>query len=541
MYSAETRARFCAAEKGLPRDCDVGWSGAACCRFAVACRTEALVFGFSLEKHVQTQHNAEAPIAEYMLIDGKRVDGPRRLAVRNPARPDDLVGTIVRGGPEHVDQAVAAAKAAQPAWAALSFVQRADLLRRALSRLKRDIDRRAATFVRENGKPLAQARGELMSVPRRQQAALEHAALLDNGRSFVAANGNTYVFNRPYGVVVSIVPWNSPDVLAFTQIVAALLAGNCVVLKPPESCPLTLSQSAQTFAEDLPPGVINVVTGLPAEIGDALTTHPDVAKIGFTGSIPSATHIMANAAKSIKGVTLELGGNDPAIVLEDAEFDAPTLSRMVNATFMMSGQVCMAIKRIYVPSKRSEEFLDRFERAVDSIVVGDGLEPSVTMGPVHTQRAQMRANSLIDDAARRGANVKPMGRIDSEATFDKGFFVRPTVVTDIDDDAPLMTEEQFCPAIPVTTYETVDEAIARANNSRFGLGGSVWGRDVVQAIKVARQVEAGQVWINTHGVLAINHLAPYGGVKQSGIGRKSGIEGIMEYIQSQTITTYEHD
>lgn len=490
---------------------------------------------------MQTQHNVEAPITEYMLIDGKRVDGPRRLEVRNPARPDELVGTIVRGDPEHVDQAVASAKAAHPAWAALSFMQRAEILRRALARLERNIDHRAAIFVRENGKPLAQARGELMSVPRRQQIALEYAAQLDRGRSFAAPNGNTYVFNRPYGVVVSIVPWNSPDVLAFTQIVAALLAGNSVVLKPPESCPLTLSQSVQIFAEDLPPGVINVVTGLPAEIGDALTTHPDVGKIGFTGSIPSATHIMANAARSIKGVTLELGGNDPAIVLDDLEFDSPTLSRLLNATFMMSGQVCMAIKRIYVPSRRSEEFLDKFERAVDSIVVGDGLEPSVTMGPVHTQKAQMRANSLIEDAARRGATVKPMGKIDNEATFDKGFFVRPTVVTDIEDDAPLMTEEQFCPAIPVTTYETVDEAVARANNSQFGLGGSVWGRDVARAIEVARQVEAGHVWVNTHGVLAINHLAPYGGVKQSGIGRKSGIEGILEYIQSQTVTTYERD
>ena len=257
-------------------------------------------------------------------------------------------------------------------------------------RLVADIDRRAAIFVRENGKPLAQARGELLSVPKRQQMALDYAAQFDAERRYAAANGQTFVLSRPYGVVVSIVPWNSPDVLAFTQIVAALLAGNCVVLKPPESCPLTLTRSVRMFAEELPPGAISVVTGLPTEIGDALTTHPDVGKIGFTGSIPSARHIMANAAQTIKGVTLELGGNDPAIILEDAEFDAPALSRMLNATFMMSGQVCMAIKRIYVPAKRSDEFLDKFGKAVDSIVVGDGLEPSVTMGPLHSQKAQIR-------------------------------------------------------------------------------------------------------------------------------------------------------
>ena len=369
--------------------------------------------------------------------------------------------------------------------------------------------------------------------------ALGYAPQFDAERKYAAANGQTYVLSRPYGVVVSIVPWNSPDVLAFTQIVAALLAGNCVVLKPPESCPLTLTRSVRMFAEEMPPGAINVVTGLPVEIGDTLTTHPDVGKIGFTGSIPSARHIMANAAQTIKGVTLELGGNDPAVILEDALLDAPALSRMLSATFMMSGQVCMAIKRIYVPTKRSEEFLDKFGKAVDSIVVGDGLEPSVTMGPLHSQKAQLRANGLVDDAARRGASVKPMGRIDSDTTFASGYFMRPTVVTNIADDAPLMAEEQFCPAIPVTTYDSLDEAIVRANTTPFGLSGSVWGQDTEKALAVARKIEAGQVWVNTHGVLAIDHLAPYGGVKQSGIGRKSGIEGILEYIQSQTITTYE--
>jgi acyl-CoA reductase-like NAD-dependent aldehyde dehydrogenase len=489
---------------------------------------------------MDTPHNTEAPIHEAMLIDGRRIDGDRRIEIRNPARPDDLVGTIVRGTPDHVDQAVAAAKNAQRAWGALSFTQRAEALRRALARLESDIDRRAAVFVRENGKPLAQARGELLSVPKRQQMALDYAPQLDAERELAAPNGRTYVVSRPYGVVVSIVPWNSPDVLAFTQIVAALLAGNCVVLKPPESCPLTLIRSVTMFAQELPPGAINVVTGLPSEIGDALTTHPDVRKIGFTGSIPSARHIMANAAQSIKGVTLELGGNDPAVVLDDADFDTATMTKMAGATFMMTGQVCMAIKRIYVPARRAAEFLAKFGEAVDSIVVGDGLEPSVTMGPLHTQQAQARANGLVDDARGRGANLRTMGKVDSEAIFSKGYFMRPTIVTDLPDDAPLMTEEQFCPAIPVAIYDDLDEAIARANQSHFGLSGSVWSRNVDRALDIARRIEAGQVWVNAHGPLAINHLAPYGGVKQSGIGRKSGIEGILDYVQSQTITTHEH-
>src|SRR5215467_1978385 len=490
---------------------------------------------------MSSQSNVEAPIHECMLIGGKYVDGPFRIEVRNPARPDELVGTIVRGSPIDVNRAVAAAKAAQPAWASCSFTERAAILAGALARLEQDIDQRAAVFVRENGKPLAEARGELISVPKRQQMALGYAAELDAGRALKAQHGRTFVVNRPYGVVVSIVPWNSPVVLAFTQIVAALLAGNCVVLKPPETCPLALIRSVTMFAEALPPGTINVVTGLPTEIGDALTTHPEVGKIGFTGSIPSARHIMANAAQTIKGVTLELGGNDPAIILDDADLGASTMKSMLGATFQMTGQVCMAIKRIYVPTKRRDEFLESFSHAAESLVVGDGLEPAVTMGPLHTRKAQLRAEGLLEDAIRRGANVANLGRIDNESTFSGGYFMRPAVVTDIPEDAPLMAEEQFCPAIPIATYDDLDDAIARANRSIYGLGGSVWSRDVERAVGIASKIEAGQVWINAHGVHAINHLAPYGGVKQSGIGRKSGIEGIREYMQSQTITTNEPD
>jgi len=488
---------------------------------------------------MSVQRNTEAPIHEPMLIAGKRVDSPARIEVRNPARPDELVGTVVRGTPEHVNAAVAAAKSAQPAWAARSFTERAAILAVGLDRLEADIDPRAAVFVRENGKPLAEARGELVGVPKRQRMALTFAPELEAGRSLAAPSGRSFVVGRPYGVVVSIVPWNSPVSLAFTQIVAALLAGNSVVLKPPETCPLALIRSVIMFADALPPGTINVVTGLPSEIGDALTTHADVGKIGFTGSIPSARHIMANAAQTIKGVTLELGGNDPAILLEDADLGAPTMKAMMGATFQMTGQVCMAIKRIYVPAKRRDELVDAFRRTAESVVVGDGLEPAVTMGPLHTRKAQARAEGLLDDAVRRGANVSNLGRIDSEATFAAGYFMRPVMVTDVPEDAPLMTEEQFCPAIPVATYDDLDDAVSRANNSIYGLGASVWSRDVDQAVRVARRLEAGQVWINSHGTRAINHMAPYGGVKQSGIGRKSGIEGINEYLQSQTITTHE--
>ena len=358
---------------------------------------------------MSSQRNVEAPITEFMLIDGQRVDGPVRIEVRNPARPDDLVGTIVRGSPQHVDEAVAAAKAAQPAWASRSFADRAAILEKAISRLENDIDRRAAVFVRENGKPLAEARGELFSVP---AANAWHFAMRPNWMPAVnSRRERTDVCVQPAlwcrgvdrAVEFARVARVHTDrgCLAGGQLCRAQAAGNL------SACPYQLGLDVRGGA--CRAGTINIVTGMPGEIGDALTTHPDVGKIGFTGSIPSARHIMANAAQTIKGVTLELGGNDPAIILDDTEFDPPTMKLMLNATFMMTGQVCMAIKRIYVPTRRRDEFVDSFRKAAESISVGDGLEPTVNMGPLHTRKAQERAEGLLDDAARRGADIVKLG------------------------------------------------------------------------------------------------------------------------------------
>jgi acyl-CoA reductase-like NAD-dependent aldehyde dehydrogenase len=459
--------------------------------------------------------------------------------VFNPARPDELVGTIARGTPTMVERAIAAAKAAQPAWAAKSYVERATVLSRVLDRLGDDIDERVALFVRENGKTSAEARGELAGLPVRQRLTLEMAAELDRGTQLAAPNGNTYVGYLPYGVVVSIVPWNAPVGLAFLQIIPALLAGNAVVLKPPETCPLSLIRTIEMITPLLPPGLINVVTGMPTEIGDKLTTHPDVGKVAFTGSVPSARKIMANAAQTIKGITLELGGNDAAILLEDADLGDASMTRMATAVYRMTGQVCMAIKRIYVPATILDKFLPAFTRAVDKIVVGDGLDPAVTMGPIHTARALDRAQGIVADAAKRGANVQILGRVPDKAMFRRGHFMQPTVVSDIAEDAPLMVEEQFCPAVPIATYRDVDDAIARANTTMYGFGGSVWSRDVPRAADLARRLHAGTVFVNTHGTESVNRKAPYGGVKQSGIGRRAGIEGIREYMQVQTLTTFE--
>lgn len=471
-----------------------------------------------------------------MFIGGRDVDVVDRIEVRNPAHPSRVVGTVARGSVDQVEDAIVAANKAQAAWAAQSFSARAAMLGRAIEGLAPFFGSSGELFVRENGKTLAEAKGELSSVIPRQKLALSFAEQLDQEHNVPGLNGHSVITTRPYGVVISIVPWNAPISLAFTQVVAAALAGNSVVLKPPESCPLTLVGAMKIFASALPPGVVNGVTGLPAEIGDALTSHDLVRKIGFTGSIPSARHIMTNAAKGIKGLTLELGGNDPAIVLEDMQFSQANIRAMIAGTFPLAGQVCMAIKRIFVPRRRADEFITALSAEIDTFLVGDGLAEGVTMGPLHTRAARERAEALIADSRERGAEIRELGKVADQSTFEEGHFMRPAIVTGIADDARLMVEEQFCAALPVATYDDVDEAINRANSSAYGLGASIWSRNADAALAVAKKVDAGQVWVNAHGVSAINHLTSYGGIKQSGIGCRSGIDGIREYMQNRVIT-----
>jgi acyl-CoA reductase-like NAD-dependent aldehyde dehydrogenase len=474
-----------------------------------------------------------------MLIGGEWTGGTRHIDVFNPARPDELVGTIARGTPDDVARAIAAAKAAQPAWASQTYGERARILAPVLDRLADDIAARTVLFVRENGKTTPEAKAELAGVPARQRLTLELAAELDDSPELDAPNGKSFVGYLPFGVVVSIVPWNAPIGLAFLQIVPALLAGNTVVLKPPETCPLSLIRAIEMIAPLLPKGVLNVVTGLPDEIGDTLTMHRDVDKVAFTGSVPAARKIMANAAQTIKGITLELGGNDPAIVLEDADLGDAAMERMAKAVYRMTGQVCMAIKRIYVPESIKDKFLAAFTKTVDRIVVGDGLDPSVTMGPMHTARARDRALGIVADAAKRNAKVQVLGQVPDKAAFRHGHFMQPTVVSDIAEDAALMAEEQFCPAVPVATYRDVDEAIARANATIYGFGGSIWSRDIARATDLARRLQAGAAFVNTHGTESVNRRLPYGGIKQSGIGRRAGVEGLKEYMQVRVVTTFE--
>ncbi|WP_420006276.1 aldehyde dehydrogenase family protein [Arenibacterium sp. LLYu02] len=422
---------------------------------------------------------------------------------------------------------------------AASFGERARVLEAALARTEAEAEHRARLYVRENGKTLAEARREIGSVPARGRLTLGLAAELDTPRRLPAPAGRSEVRPRPYGVVSAIVPWNAPVPLASMQIIPALLAYNAVVLKVPETAPLALTRTLELMHEVLPRGLLNVVAGASSVIGTTLTQHPLVNRIAFVGSIPAGRRIIADAYQGIRGVVTELGGNDAAIVMEDMTFDDATMDRMAGVIFRMAGQVCMAIKRIYVPAHREAAFVEALGAAMDRIRVGNGLTPGVTMGSVHNRAGLQNARALVAEAEAAGAQVRELGVVEDEAAFERGYFMRPTMVTGVGDGARVVAEEQFGPVIPVLTYTDLEDAIRRANDSVFGLGGSVWGDDVERAADVAWRLQAGTVFVNTHGTESVNRSAPYGGVKQSGNGRRSGLEGVQEYLVTQTLTTYE--
>ena len=477
----------------------------------------------------------DAPV----LIGGRSEQITDRVEVRNPADPTDIVGSVARCGPEDVERAIAAAREAQSRWSQGSFSDRAATLAAALDAVAADPEERAALYVRENGKTLAEARREIASVAHRGRLTIGMAGELDARREMPAPSGRSEVRARPYGVVSAIVPWNAPVSLASMQVVPALLTGNAVVLKVPESAPLALTRTMELMASALPPGLLNVVSGASSEIGPTLIGHEHVNRIAFVGSIPAGRKIIAEAGQGIRGVVTELGGNDAAIVLDDAQFDDATMDRMAGVIFRMAGQVCMAIKRIYAPKERMDEFVAALRAAMNRIRVGNGLAAGVTMGCVHNRRGFENAQALLDEARTAGASVEELGVVDDASAFAKGFFVRPTLVTNVSDETRVVTEEQFAPIIPVLEYSDVEDAVRRANGSVFGLGGSVWGGDIGRASDVAWRLEAGTVFVNTHGTESINRSVPYGGMKQSGSGRRSGLEGLQEYLMTQTLTTFE--
>jgi acyl-CoA reductase-like NAD-dependent aldehyde dehydrogenase len=458
-----------------------------------------------------------------LLINGKLVAGASTVDVINPA-----TGRILMAAPRadqaQLDQAVAAAKTALPAWSATPLRQRAALLVKLADALKAEQGAFARLLTQEQGKPLSQALWEIDWAI----GTMRYFATLDLPTEVLKEDAKQKVVrqHKPLGVVAAITPWNFPVVLLIFKVAPALLAGNTVVTKPAPTTPLTTLKFGELCARVLPAGVVNFIVD-QNDLGTALTSHRDVAKVAFTGSTATGKKVMASAAGTLKRLTLELGGNDAAIVLGDID-PKDVAPKLYAAAMFNAGQTCVAIKRLYVHYSIHDAVCDELGRLARETVVGDGLEQSTQMGPIQNKAQFEKVKDFLEDARQNGKIVAGGGVLKRE-----GYFVQPTIVRDIPDNARLVREEQFGPVLPVLRYSDIDEVIARANDTEFGLGGSVWSSDRDRAFEVAARLNAGTVWVNKH--LDLGPDIPYAGAKQSGIGTELSQEGLEAFTQATII------
>lgn len=481
------------------------------------------------------------PATSALFIDGRfqPASGGRTYPVHNPARPTELVGHAARASREDVDLAFAAARRAYPAWSALGYAERAAFLRRIAERLTEDeveLHQRIRLFTREHGKVLKESAVEMSRLGARFTQVAQYAERLEQDERLPGPPFDTIVTRKPRGVALLIVPWNWPLSILGAKLPQALMAGSTVVVKLPEQATIAPARTLAMMAQVLPRGVINLVTGDASEIGDAMLAHPQAATINFTGSVRVGKHVMKMAAANLTPVTLELGGNDAALVLQDAVLDEAALARMYLGAFMTAGQICMAIKRLFVHRSRYDEVVQGLTAIAARQVIGDPLLPQTHMGPVNNARQLKVVTDLIAQARSRGAAVHELGVVPDEALYREGYFQRPTLVLDPDVSLDVVREEQFGPVLPIIPFDTEEEAIALANDARFGLCASVWTADPGRALQVARRLEAGTTYINGHGPLAQDNRAPFGGFKDSGIGRNLGFEGVQGFLGSQSIS-----
>jgi len=453
---------------------------------------------------------------------GRGVVTAAPLDVCNPAT-GELLATLPVAGPEELDAAVEAARRAMGDWG--PDERRASALVAIGKALLGSADELARTLTAEQGKPLAEALDEVRGAA---------AWFLHYGRLEVAderlqddEHAEVTVRRRPVGVVGAITPWNFPLMLAAFKLAPALRAGCAVVLKPSPFTPLATLEMVERMNEVLPKGLVQVLVG-GNELGAAITRHPGIRKISFTGSTATGKAIAAAAADDLKRLTLELGGNDAAIVLDDADVGA-IAPRLYRSAFLNAGQVCCAVKRVYAPRARYDEVVDALAALAVDAVVGDGLDPATTMGPVNNRPQLEKVAALVEEARSGGALPAAGGR----ALDGPGLFYAPTILRDVPADSPIVQEEQFGPALPVVAYDDVEQALAWANGTPYGLSGSVWGADEERAAELAARLECGTAWVNTH--LALSPAAPFSGWKWSGLGVENGLRGLEAFTELQVL------
>jgi len=458
-------------------------------------------------------------------IDGKAEQGAGAFDVINPSTAAPFA-QCPDASKDQLDRAVASARRAFSAWSQLSFADRRRYLHKFAARVQDYAQDVATVITREQGKPLSNSvremAGTVHSLREMANLKVKDQILRNDGKNRITLH------YRPMGVVGAITPWNVPVGLAAHKIAQGLIAGNTMVLKPSPYTPLATLLLGELSRDILPPGVFNVVSG-GNDLGQWLTEHPGIDRISFTGSVATGKRVMASAAGTLKRVTLELGGNDPAILLDDADFAAMT-PKIFGAAFANCGQVCMAIKRVYVPERNYEQVCESLAELAKNYRVGDGFEPDVQMGPLQNKMQYDKVLNVLEDTKTQpGVRILAGGHTLNQP----GYFLAPTIVADISDDSRLVREEQFGPILPVLKYKDVDEAVARANDTRMGLCASVWTKDIEKGAAVAARIEAGTVWVNHH--LGSEADVPFGGFKESGMGREHGVMGLQSYMEPQVI------
>ncbi|MFQ5951080.1 MAG: aldehyde dehydrogenase family protein [Candidatus Geothermarchaeales archaeon] len=477
-----------------------------------------------------------------MFIGGESVDSvaEETTPVRNPANHEEIVGAVPKGTEEDARRAVDAAEVAfENSWWSDPYESRARgrILWKASESVAQGRSELATTLTREQGKPLGEALGEVDSFANTLEYYAGYGGKISGSLYYVKDGDNKLEakeLKRPMGVCGAILPWNFPVSLLGWKLGAGLITGNTFVVKPASTTPLTNLMLAKILHRSgIPEGVVNVVTGPSYAVGKEIVENPKIRRVAFTGSTETGKKILLTGANQIKHITLELGGSDPTIVCDDADLSLAAENIVYSGRFRNAGQSCTSVKRLYVFDNIADKLIEKLQQNVEKMKIGNGLDPEVDMGPLHNEVQRGLVEGMVGDAVDRGAKVVTGGGRPEGETYAKGYFYKPTLLVDVDEESTMLREECFGPALPIQRVADMEEAIERANASPYGLGASVWTKGEENIRKFEEDVQSGIKWIN-YKPLSTPETA-FGGVKDSGIGRELGRKGLEEYLETVSI------